>query len=179
MCLTTELFVNRSYAAKTERSELGFLKPLIRRRAVKCGSEPYQPDLRFGEDFELYARLLADGAKAVLTNPAGYLFVVRDGSASHRQGAEDHRKLALMGRKFLEREGLSPTERQAFTGFTRYCEKEWAAWTAIEAIRAKRPAGLLRAFTISWPASRHVAGNIMRSIGGKLNGKTRPARKSA
>lgn len=177
--LTTELFVSRSYAAETERSELGFLKPLIRRRAVKCGAEPYQPDLRFGEDFELYARLLADGAKAVLTDPEGYLFVVRDGSASHRQGADDHRKLAMMGRAFLKRDGLAPAEREAFAGFTRYCEQEWAAWTAIEAIRAKRPSGLVRALTISGPASWHVARNLMRAFGGKISGKGHEAGKSA
>lgn len=177
--LTTELFVNRSYAAETARTELGFLKPLIRRRAVKCGPEPYQPDLRFGEDFELYARLLADGARAVLTDPQGYLFVVCDGSASHRQGAADHRKLALMGRKFLKREGLSRQERAAFAGFTRYCEREWAAWTAIEAIRAKNPVGLARAFMISVPASLHVAGNLLKAASGKLNARCRPAGHSA
>lgn len=177
--LTTDLFVNRSYAAETERTELGFLKPLIRRRAFKCGAEPYQPDLRFGEDFELYARILADGAKAVLTDPEGYLFVVRDGSASHRQGAADHRRLALMGRKFLQRDGLSPAEREAFGGFTRYCEQEWAAWTAIEAVRTKNPVGFLRAFTISLPASLHVAGNLLKAVGGKLNGKGRSAQRVA
>ncbi|MEZ5984829.1 MAG: glycosyltransferase family 2 protein [Hyphomonas sp.] len=177
--LTTDLFVNRSYAAETERTELGFLKPLIRRRAVKCGAEPYQPDLRFGEDFELYARILADGAKAVLTDPEGYLFVVREGSASHRQGAADHRRLALMGRKFLQRDGLSPAEREAFRGFTRYCELEWAAWTAIEAVRAKNPVGFLRAFTISLPASLHVVGNLLKAIGGKLNRNSRSAQRVA
>ena len=177
--LTTELFVNRSYAAETQRTELGFLKPLIRRRAVKGSAEPYQPDLRFGEDFELYARILADGAKAVLTDPEGYLFVVREGSASHRQGAADHRRLALMGRKFLQRDGLSPAEREAFGGFTRYCEQEWAAWTAIEAVRAKNPVGLLRAFTISLSASLHVTSNLLKAIAGKLNGKSRSAERAA
>lgn len=177
--LTAELFVNRSYAVEMERSELGFLKPLIRRGAAAAGSEPYKSDIRFGEDFELYARLLVGGARAVLTDPMGYVFVVRDGSASHRQGASDHRKLALMGRNFLKCEGLAPAERAAFAGYTRYCEKEWAAWTAIAAVRAKNPIGLLRAFMISVPASLHVAGNLLKAVGNKISGNGGPARHSA
>jgi glycosyltransferase involved in cell wall biosynthesis len=171
VALSTEFFVSRSYAVKTERSELGYLKPLIRRSAVLKGAEPYQADLRFGEDFELYARLLADGARAVLTDPEGYLFVVREGSASHRQGAADHRRLALMGRNFLKRPGLAPAEQKAFAGFTRYCEQEWAAWTAIEAVRARQPLKLFGAFTISLPASLHVAQNLLKAVSGKLWGR--------
>lgn len=177
--LSTEFFVNRSYAAEIERSELGYLKPLIRRSAVLKGAEPYQADLRFGEDFELYARLLADGAKAVLTDPEGYLFIVREGSASHQQGAGDHRKLALMGRNFLKRPGLAPAERQAFAGFTRYCEREWAAWTAIEAVRARQPLKLLSAFTISLPAGLHVAGNLLKAVSGKVKGTGKTAGQTA
>ena len=179
IALSTEFFVNRSYAAEIERTELGYLKPLIRRSAVLKGAEPYQADLRFGEDFELYARLLADGARVVLTDPEGYLFIVREGSASHRQGAADHRKLALMGRNFLKRPGLAPAERQAFVGFTRYCEREWAAWTAIEAVRARQPLKLLSAFTISLPAGLHVAGNLLKAVIGKVKGTGKTAGQTA
>ena len=166
--LTAELFVDQSHSNEVERSELGFLKPLIRRRSVQKGAEPYQDELRFGEDFELYARMLLDGARAVLTDPEGYLLVVREGSASHRQGAEDHRKLALIGRQFLGRTNLSEGERRAFLDYTRYSEREWAAWAAIEALRAKKPYRLLDAFTISLPASLHVAGQLTKAVGGKL-----------
>lgn len=173
VALTTEFFVDRSYASEIERSELGFLKPLIRRSAVVKGAEAYQDELRFGEDFELYARLLADGARAVLTDPEGYLLVVREGSASHRQGAADHRKLALIGRQFLRRDDLKPAEKRAFAAYTRYCEREWAAWTAIEAVRAKKPLALCKAFGISLPASLHVAGQLLKAVGAKLQGFNR------
>ena len=168
VALTTELFVNRSYAGEIERSELGFLKPLIRRSAIAKGIEAYQDELRFGEDFELYARLLADGARGVLTDPEGYLLVVREGSASHRQGAADHRRLALIGRQFLRRNDLKPAEKRAFAAYTRYCEREWAAWTAIEAVRSKKPLELFRAYGISVPASLYVTGQLLRAVGLKL-----------
>ena len=175
VALTTRFFVERSHEVEAERTELGFLKPLIRRAAVNRGAEAYEDDLRFGEDFELYARLLADGGRGVLTNPEGYLFVVREGSASHRQGADDHRKLALIGRGFLRRQDLKPEEREMFASYTRYCEREWAAWTAIEAVKAKAPLRLLKAFTISPQASLFVAGQLTRAALGKLLGRGRKA----
>jgi len=171
--LTAEMFVDRSYEVELERSELGFLKPLIHRRLIAKGAEPYLDHVRFGEDFELYARMLLDGAKGVLTNPEGYLFVVREGSASHRQGAGDHRKLAMIGRDFLKRRDLSASERHAITGYTRYCEREWAMWTAIEAVRSKKFHKLAGAFTISLRASIHVAQQLLGSLGDRLAGLVR------
>lgn len=166
--LSLELFVNRSHSVETERSELGFLKPLIRRSAIAKGPEAYRDELRFGEDFELYARMLLGGAKAVLTDPEGYLLVVREGSASHRQGAEDHRKLALIGRGFLRLDRLTLAQREAFVAYTRYCEREWAAWAAIEAFRNRNPRRLLEAFQVSGPASIHVASNLARAALSRL-----------
>jgi hypothetical protein len=165
--LTADLFVDRSHSGKDERTELGFLKPLIRRQFLG-GAEAYRDDLRFGEDFELYTRMLLDGAKALLTDPEGYLLVVREGSASHRQGAADHRKLALVGREFLHRGDLNPAERRALVSYTQYCEREWAAWTAIEAVRAKSPLGLLKAYAISVPASVHVSRKLLAAAVGKF-----------
>ena len=165
--MTAELFLERSKSGGEERSELGFLKPLIRRRFLG-GPEAYRDELRFGEDFELYTRMLLDGAKALLTDPEGYILVVREGSASHRQGADDHRKLALVGREFLRRANLSPAEQRALASYTQYCEREWAAWTAIEAVRAKSPLMLLKAFAVSIPASIHVSRNLLAAAAGKF-----------
>ena len=176
VALSLELFVARSHSVETERSELGFLKPLIRRRAIAAGPQAYKNALRFGEDFELYARMLADGARAALVDPEGYLLVVREGSASHRQGADDHRKLALIGRQFLQRSDLSPAEREAILTYVRYCEREWASWTAIDAVRSKKPFRLLKAFSISVPASVHVFGQLSGAVGARLQKILRPAK---
>ena len=66
--LTASYFIDHSYNMETERSELGFLKPLIHRRCLGGRVAPYRDDLRFGEDFELYTRLLLDGARAQLVD---------------------------------------------------------------------------------------------------------------
>ncbi len=166
--LTAELFLARSANVEMARSELGFLKPLIRRRLITGGREAYVDSLRFGEDFELYARLLMDGARAVLTEPEGYYFICRQGSASRSQGREDHRRLALVGRSMLRRKDLTDTRRAALRTYTGYCEREWATWSAIEAFRFKKPARLLEAFTVSWGASAHVARQLANSALSRL-----------
>ncbi|MCA8899818.1 MAG: glycosyltransferase family 2 protein [Hyphomonas sp.] len=166
--LTSELFLQRSTHVELERSELGFLKPLIRRRGIRKGREAYVDALRFGEDFELYARMLLDGAKAVLTEPEGYYFVCRQGSASRSQGRDDHRKLALASRDMLRRTDISDEARAALQAHARYCEQEWASWALIEGVRAKNVGRVIEAFTISAPASLHVLGNLTRAATSRL-----------
>ncbi|MEZ5945766.1 MAG: glycosyltransferase family 2 protein [Hyphomonas sp.] len=163
--LTPELFLERSSHVELERSELGFLKPLIRRSSL-IGDDPapYLEELRFGEDFELYARMLLNGAKAMLTDPEGYYFVCREGSASRSQGREDHMRLARISRELLRRPGISAVSRKALQEHTAYCEREWAVWASIEAVRSKSIPRFLEAYTISFPASLHVTGRMFDAV---------------
>ena len=62
IALSPEIFISRCFDVEIPRSELGFIKPLIDRRFVHSAQQPYVPELRFGEDYELYARMLLDGA---------------------------------------------------------------------------------------------------------------------
>ena len=61
---------------------LGYLKPLIARRAL--GTLRYDETLRLGEDFDLYLRLALQGARfALMPNPT-YLYRRHAASISHR-----------------------------------------------------------------------------------------------
>lgn len=71
------------------RTQLGFLKPVIRRRALLRAGLRYDERLRLGEDFVLYAALLQAGARFRLVNGVGYLAVERGGSLSARHRCED------------------------------------------------------------------------------------------
>lgn len=64
----------------------GYLKPLIRRAAM--GSLRYDPTLRVGEDFDLYARLIAKGLSITLIPDAMYLYRRHSASLSHRLSTE-------------------------------------------------------------------------------------------
>ena len=170
--LTTELFVKQSYDVDIERSELGLIKPLINRRCLGDASRPYRDQLRFGEDFELYTRLLMSGAKADLVDPEGYYLVRRRGSASHSQSGRDHQRLVEISREMLNYPSLTRTDRRALLGHLRYSERELAWWTMIEAVRERNPAKAIRALVISPLATLHVIGNLARQAGARVSSRT-------
>ena len=172
--LTAKFFVEHSYSMPEERSELGFLKPLISRNAETTPQAPYVDELRFAEDYELYTRLLLDGAKAVLTDSLGYYFIQRDFSSSRSQAGGEHRKVAMIDRRFLKRTDLSPSERRAIHGHLAYSKKEWAIWTLIEARRERDLGKFLSGLFISWSAPIF----LMRSLMEKLTGKSQEAETS-
>ena len=62
--------------------KLGFLKPLIRREFLTKFTLKYSETLRFAEDFDLYARCLLSGAKAVLDQRAFYVYTTQLGQIS-------------------------------------------------------------------------------------------------
>lgn len=71
------------------RAELGFLKPVFRREFIAAHGLSYDPSLRLGEDFMLYAHALLAGARFVVTSPSGYIAVQRSRSLSGLHGTRD------------------------------------------------------------------------------------------
>ena len=71
------------------RGELGFLKPVMRRAFLEEHAIRYDETLRLGEDFELYARMLALGARFGLRRGCGYVAVERGDSLSVDHRPED------------------------------------------------------------------------------------------
>ncbi|MCH9751655.1 MAG: glycosyltransferase family 2 protein [Alphaproteobacteria bacterium] len=172
--LSAEFFVEHSYDMPEARSELGFLKPLISRKLLKTPDAPYVDELRFAEDYELYTRLLLDGASAVLTDGLGYYFIQRDFSSSRSQAGDEHRKVAMIDRRFLKRKDLSQAERRAIRGHLAYSKKEWASWTLIEAGRERDLGKFLSGLFISWSAPLF----LVRTLVGKITDSGRSANPS-
>ena len=69
--------------------DLGFMKPLMRRAFLDAHGLRYQAAMRLGEDYELYARALAHGARFVTCGDAGYISVERPGSLSKEHSERD------------------------------------------------------------------------------------------
>ena len=81
------------------RGELGFLKPVISRAFLERHGLAYDERLRLGEDLDLYARMLACGARMGMTEACFYVAVERDDSISAKHDAGDlERLLAAMKR---------------------------------------------------------------------------------
>lgn len=76
------------------RGELGFLKPLIRRSFLDTHGLRYDESLRLGEDYALYVRALAAGARFHVVGACGYIAIERGDSISARHGAADLQRLA-------------------------------------------------------------------------------------
>lgn len=60
----------------------GYLKPMIRRQSLQ--DRFYDPSLRVGEDYDLYLRLMLDGARFTILPDPMYLYRRHGASISHR-----------------------------------------------------------------------------------------------
>ncbi|MDQ0322503.1 succinoglycan biosynthesis protein ExoU [Pararhizobium capsulatum DSM 1112] len=94
------------------RGEIGFLKPLMRRAFLDENGLRYREDLRLGEDYDLYARALAAGARYKVIHSCGYGAVVRGNSLSGSHRTEDLRRLYEADRAILSQAPLSNEERR-------------------------------------------------------------------
>jgi succinoglycan biosynthesis protein ExoU len=63
-------------------TQLGFIKPIMRRSFLENHRIQYQKHMRLGEDYEIYARALAFGARLTIIPHHGYVAVVRANSLS-------------------------------------------------------------------------------------------------
>ncbi|CAN7680562.1 glycosyltransferase family 2 protein [Pararhizobium sp. LjRoot255] len=75
------------------RAEIGFLKPLMRREFLQRHRLQYNETLRLGEDYDLYARALAAGARYKILRSCGYAAVVRGNSLSGSHRTIDLKRL--------------------------------------------------------------------------------------
>ncbi len=97
-----EEFVDGNISRKgAERGEIGFLKPVMRRSFLSQHNLAYNPSLRLGEDFDLYARALALGARYKVVRHCGYGAIVRAGSLSGQHRTLDLKRLYEADRDIL------------------------------------------------------------------------------
>lgn len=138
-CLSFETFVRANISRPNlPRAELGFLKPLMRRSFLESHHLAYDPTLRLGEDFVLYATALALGAKFKILPPCGYVAVERSASISGSHGAAELRSLVAASRRMDELK-LTPEEREALLEHRAHVSAKLALR---EFLDAKRVAGL-------------------------------------
>ncbi len=135
------------------RPNLGFLKPIIRRKALN--SIRYRTDLRIGEDDELVIRLLLAGAKYAYYPKALYRYRKHDASISHRLSAEHSAAMVQSEediRRQVERAGQTSQAYKA-----RYASiLDAAAFShSVEALKAKNRVGAIAAILKRPSALRH------------------------
>lgn len=112
--LDLEAFVAGNVARPARpRGELGFLKPVMARRFLQRHGLRYDESLRLGEDYALYARALALGARFVLAPAPGYAALLRSDSLSVAHRTADLAALGRADEQLLAEFDLAPRERRA------------------------------------------------------------------
>jgi succinoglycan biosynthesis protein ExoU len=117
------------------RKELGFLKPLMRRSFLDAFGLRYDESLRLGEDYALYARGLALGARFVVIPTSAYVSVERANSLSGHHTQQDLERLRDVDLDLVNIIGLTINERRAIKQHYRSVDAK-VQWIAI--INAKK-----------------------------------------
>lgn len=143
-----------------ERQEIGFLKPIIRRAFLKQHKLRYDKSLRLGEDYVLYARALAAGARFRLIPAAGYVAVLRDNSLSRRHSRRDLEALRDADRTLLASPSLSRWERRIVARHARQLDGKIQWLNVIEAAKARDALRFARGFTFSPAVASFVASKL-------------------
>lgn len=167
--LSFEAFVLGNITRARSRGELGFIKPLISRSFLKQHMMQYDETLRLGEDYALYARMLAAGARMLLVPAQGYVSVVRPDSLSALHSEQDLRRLRDSDVGLLTFENLTRADKRAIRQHYRSvdCRLQWRA--LIRAKKERNPFAVWDCFmkppSIVFYLVRQIFGHFLRPRG--------------
>jgi hypothetical protein len=97
----TEFFVQNISAP--ERSDFGYMQPVIRREFLLKNGLAYNTRTRFGEDFMFSVSCLMQGATWWITPEPFYYYTIRRGSLADTASVNDLRAIATMEQELLNR----------------------------------------------------------------------------
>jgi succinoglycan biosynthesis protein ExoU len=143
------------------RGEIGFLKPLMRREFLDGHKLRYKEDLRLGEDYDLYARALAGGARYKVIHSCGYGAVVRGNSLSGSHRTEDLRRLYEADRAILAGSRLGAAEREVIRKHERHIRARYELRHFLD-LKKQQGAARALAYALGKPSAlRAIAGGIL------------------
>lgn len=142
-----------------KRPVYGYLKPLFRREFLADHGLAYQPALRVGEDYDLVAQALARRARFVRHRSAGYTYVTRKGSISHRLSAADAWAMVRAEERFQkEAPGLEGAELRRLLDERLRALRDGAAFAdMVDAVKGRRPGAFATALARRPLAARHFS----------------------
>lgn len=173
--LSLAKFVTQNLSAAGSRAELGYIKPLIDRRKAGAGAL-YRGEMRFGEDYDLYTRLLADKTRFCLIDPQGYYAVHRQHSLSHSQKAVDFERLIMSDKTLLARVDLDRDAAGMVRKHLKESQNEWVWLRAIDAVKARNIGALIGCFFVRPSATFSLIGKLLEQVvvrtGRKVSGRS-------
>jgi succinoglycan biosynthesis protein ExoU len=163
--ITFEDFVCSNVTVRgRQRAELGFIKPLIKRSFLADHNIRYQETLRLGEDYELYARALAYGARLLLLPEAGYVSVVRQNSISGRHSVEDLLNLRNCDRDLKNIPNLSRQAKEALRAhfLSMDCRLQWRL--LINAVKDRKALDAIKTFLHPFPVPLYLLWQLLNQV---------------
>jgi succinoglycan biosynthesis protein ExoU len=148
----------------SEEKELGFLQPLIRRQFLDLHSLRYDETLRLGEDYALYARALAAGARFLLIPVAGYVAVKRAESLSARHNRQDLERLRDSVRELMAIRYLTQSERAALAKLDADLDFRAQWLVLVEALQTHNVSRFLSTFFRSRALSLYLTGRLIAEM---------------
>jgi succinoglycan biosynthesis protein ExoU len=146
------------------RKELGFLKPLMRRSFLDRHQLRYDETLRLGEDYALYAKALALGARFVVIPARGYVSVERSDSLSGLHTLHDLERLRDVDRDFAKWKAITAPERRALRRHYESVDAR-AQWIAVtDALKARSARRFIGPFFRSSTVSVFLIRNLVEQI---------------
>lgn len=119
------------------RREIGYLKPLMRTGFLNAHGLRFRETMRLSEDYDFYARSLAEGARWEIIDPCGYIAVSMPGSLSKSYPTEAIRKVLACDRALLSRPDISPEARRMLRERIQQISTDLAWMKLIDAVRAR------------------------------------------
>ena len=157
------------------RGEIGFLKPVMRRDFLDENGLRYREDLRLGEDYDLYVRALAKGARYRVSHACGYGAVVRRNSLSGQHRTEDLRRLYEADRAILQAGDLAPEAARLIRRHEHHIRGRYELRHFLD-LKNRQGAGAALRYALFHPAALPaIAGGIMADKTERFRRSTSPA----
>lgn len=165
----TEFVTSNVTQRGQNRVEMGFIKPLMRLDFLRAHAITYRADMRLGEDYELYVRALASGARFRLVPAAGYVSVVRQGSLSGNHTEHDLQILRDCNLDLMRLPGLMPDQIDALRAHYNSvnCRLQWRL--LITAVKGRDFYAAVRTFYHPGPVPFY----LLEKLGGEIIARTR------
>lgn len=157
-------FVLGNVTRRRSRGELGFIKPLIRRSFLEAHGLGFRSEMRLGEDYELYARALAHGARLLLVPAQGYVSVVRPDSLSALHSVADLRHLRDCDASIATVPGLSEADRLALRQHYQSVNSRLQWRLLIDAVKARSVPSMLGCFCHSPEVSLYLLRQLVGEV---------------
>ncbi len=158
-----EFFVkNNITTTRKQRTELGFLKPLISMDFLNRYHIRYRENLRLGEDFAFYVDALFAGARFKIIDACGYVSIERTDSLSARHEISDLEYLCEFDHLNLKRK-LSQPERAAFHQHLLDTKKRLRLRRFLFEKANDRYDGMLREFLWNHGSARHILAELLKA----------------